>query len=154
MIMKIKLFVEWFAEWFVFITTGILIICVIDYTFFSEDEMIPKATLSYILLSGFLTAAITAAFSLVEPVKKSSWIICLILHIACLEGVMVGCGIWFGWIDFVRFDVLQMSFSVAGVYVFVVIIYYILDKHHAEQMNRSLKNRYQETEDLMGELDD
>lgn len=147
MLMKIKLFVEWFAEWFMFITTGILIICTIDFTLFSKDAMIPKATLSYILLSSFLTSVITAAFSLLEPVKKSSRIICFILHLACMEGAMIGCGIWFGWIDF-AFDVLQMCLSVAGVYAFVVTGYYIQDKHYANQLNQSLKRRYQDGEDI------
>ena len=66
----------------------ILIICTVNYTFFSKTEMIPKATLSYILFSAFLTALITTIFSLIEPVKKSSRTICLILHIACLEATL------------------------------------------------------------------
>lgn len=149
MIMKMKLFVKWFVEWFVFITTGILMICVVDFAYFSEDELIPKATLSYILLSGFLTAAITAAFSLIEPVKKSGRIICFLLHVVCMDVAMVGCGLWFGWIDFVQFGILKMCLSVAGVYVFVVFFYYILDKHRAEQMNQSLRIRYRDEEDIM-----
>lgn len=149
MIMKIKLFVQWFAEWFVFITTGTLIICAVNFTFFSERETLPKATLSHILICSFLTAAITAAFSLIEPLKKRSWIICFLLHIVCLDVTMIGCGLLFGWID-KHFDMIQMCLSVAGVYMFVVTIYYILDKHHAEKMNVSLRKRYQDEDDLTG----
>lgn len=131
----------------------ILIICTVNYTFFSKTEMIPKATLSYILFSAFLTALITTIFSLIEPVKKSSRTICLILHIACLEATLTGCGIWFDWIDFVLLDMIQMCVSVAGVYLFVFVIYYIQDKHHAERMNRCLERRYQQTQSLTDQLD-
>ena len=41
---------------------------------------------------------------------------------------------------------MDMLLSVAAVYVFVVIVYYILDKHRADQINRRLKEKYKDEE--------
>lgn len=146
MISKIKAFAGWLVEWFVFIAAGILIICTIHFSVLSDGGDIPGDTLPQILLSAFLTAVVTAVFVLLEPVKKSSVIICMILHFFCLAGTMIVCGIRFGWIDFESFGIMDMLLSVAAVYVFVVIVYYILDKHRADQINRRLKEKYKDEE--------
>lgn len=41
---------------------------------------------------------------------------------------------------------IDMLLSVAAVYIFVVIVYYILDKHRADQINRRLKEKYKDEE--------
>lgn len=146
MISKLKVFAEWLVEWFVFIAAGILIICAIHFSLLSDGGDIPGDTLLQILLSAFLTAVVTAVFVLFEPVKKSSVMICTILHFGCLAGTMIVCGIRFGWIDFESFGIIDMLLSVAAVYVFVVIVYYILDKHRADQINRRLKEKYKDEE--------
>lgn len=146
-IMKLKVFAEWFLEWFVFITTGVLIICAINFSLFSDSSYIPRSTLSHILLSAFLTAAVTAFFCLLEPVKKSSRVICFFLHFCCLLGIMLVCGIRFGWIDFESFGMIRMGVSVVVVYLFVIAVYYILDKHWAEQINHRLKEKYSDEVD-------
>lgn len=146
-IFQLKKFAEWFVEWFVFIATGILIICAINFSVFSEGGDIPKATLAQILLSALLTAAVTAVFFMIEPLKKSSMMLCFLLHFASITGIMILCGRCFGWIDLEAFGVAEMTVSVAGVYGFVMIIYYILDKHRAEQMNRRLREKYTDEEE-------
>lgn len=146
MISKLKAFAGWLVEWFVFIAAGILIICAFHFSVFSDGGDIPGDTLLQILLSAFLTAVVTTVFILLEPVKKSSVIICTILHFCCLAGTMIVCGIRFGWIDFESFGIMDMLLSVAVVYVFVVVVYYILDKHRADQINRRLKEKYKDEE--------
>lgn len=146
MIAKLKIFLEWFVEWFVFITTGILIICAINFSFSSDREYIPRATLLQILLSALLTAGVTAVFSMAEPIKKCSVVFGMLLHFSCLTGIMILCGGYFGWIGFGLPGIIQMIVSVAIVYVFVVAFYYIMDKHRAEQINRRLREKYKDEE--------
>lgn len=143
---RLKVFAEWFIEWFVFIAAGILIICAIHFSLLSDGGDIPGDTLLQILISALLTAVITTVFFMAEPVKKSSVIICSILHFCCLAGTMIVCGIRFGWIDFDSFGITDMVVSVIAVYVFVVTIYYILDKHRADQINRRLREKYKDEE--------
>ena len=143
---KLKVFTEWFIEWFVFIATGILIICAVQFSLVSDGKDIPGDTLLQIIISAFLTAVVTAVFILIEPVKKSSVIICMILHFCFLNGIMILCGVRFGWIDFVSFGIMDMVISVVAVYAFVVAVYYILDKHHANQINHRLREKYKDDE--------
>jgi len=147
-ILKLKIFLEWFVEWFVFIATGILMICAINFALFSDGEQIPRATLIQILFSAMLTAAVTAVFFMLEPLKKSSMIFCFILHFSSLTAIMVVCGLHFGWVESGLIEIVKMGASVAFVYVFVIIIYYILDIRRAEQINRRLKEKYKDEEEL------
>lgn len=144
---KLKIFAEWFVEWFVFITAGILIICAVNFLLFSGGEDLPGDTLGHILLAAFLTAAETAVFFMAEPEKKSSMILWFVLHFGCLTLTMLVCGIRFGWIDASVFGMTEMVVSVAGVYAFAMVVYYILDIHRAEQINRRLREKYQEEEE-------
>lgn len=145
-ISKLKIFAEWFIEWFVLIATGILIICAVHFALFSETGDVPDAILLQIIISALLTAAETAVFLLTEPVTKSSIAICGILHFCSLSGTMIVCGLCFGWINFESFGIIDMIISVAAVYVFVVFAYYILDKHRADQINQKLKEKYKDDE--------
>ncbi len=146
-IFQLKKFAEWFVEWFVFITTGTLIICAINFALFLEEGDLPKATLAQILLSSLLTAVVTAVFFMIEPLKKSGMILCFFLHFASITGIMIFFGLRFNWIELETFGVVEMTVSVAGVYGFVMTVYYILDKHRAEQMNRRLKEKYKDEEE-------
>ena len=141
---RLKIFAEWFVEWFVFINTGILIICAVN---FSSEEAIPKDTLWEILLSALLTAAVTAVVFMIEPIKKSSAFLCFLLHFGSLTVIMIVCGLRFGWIAFAPIEMFYMGIWVAFVYVFVMIVYYVLDKHRAEQMNRRLREKYKDEEE-------
>lgn len=146
-IFKLKIFLERFAEWFVFIATGTLIICAINFALFSDGEQIPRATLSQILFSSMLTAAVTAIFFMMEPLKKSGMVLCFLLHFSSLTVIMVLCGLRFGWVESGLFEIVKMGISVAFVYAFVMIIYYILDVRRAEQINRRLKEKYRDEEE-------
>lgn len=147
-IKKVKIFAEWFIEWFVFIAAGILIICAVNFALFSGREELPKDILVNILLSAMLTAAVTAVFFMVEPLKKGSMLLWFFMHFGCLTGTMLVCGVRFGWIEFDLFGIIDMAVSVAVVYAFVITIYYILDKHRADQMNRRLKEKYKDEEEM------
>ena len=142
----LKKYTEWLVEWFVFITAGILIICAINFSLFSNGGSLPKDTLWNILWSAFLTAAETAAFFMAEPIKKSSMAFCALSHFGCLTVTMLVCGIRFGWIAFDWYGIVEMAVSVAGVYAFVITAYYILDKRRAGQINRRLREKYKDDE--------
>ena len=144
---KLRLYLECFVEWFVSVATGILIICAVNFELCMQDGVIPSETLLQILLSAMLTSAVTAAFHMADPVKRSSVLLCLILHFCCLVAVMEGCGIWFGWVDFEVFGMFDMVLSVACVYGFVMAVHFIIDKRRAEQMNHRLWERYHKDEE-------
>ena len=110
---KLRLYLECFVEWFVSVATGILIICAVNFGLYAQGGVIPRETLLQILLSAMLTSAVTAAFNMADPVKRSSVLLCLVLHFCSLVAVMAGCGVWFGWVDFEVFGMLEMVLSVA-----------------------------------------
>lgn len=138
-ISKIKNFAEHFVKWFVLIATGILIICAIN---FSGEEELPRFLLYHILTATLLTAVVTTVFFMMEPMKKSSMVLCRILHFFTLTAVMIVCGLCFRWIDPEPMEMLWMGGCVACVYAFVMTGYYILDKHRADQINQRLKEMY------------
>ena len=142
----IKIFAEWFVEWFIFITAGVLIICAVNFSLFNIGDL-PKNTLLHILLSALLTAAVTTVFFMVEPLRKNSLRLWFVLHFGSLTVTMVVCGVWFGWIDFDLPGIFHMAISVAAVYAFAITVYYILDKHRAEQMNQRLREKYKDDEE-------
>lgn len=88
-----------FIRWFLYITTGILIVTCIIFALYDE-EALPKNTLWHILLSGFLTTGVTVLFRPEEVSSKRRTIIGAILHYISLCVVMIICGKWFGWIQF------------------------------------------------------
>ncbi len=129
-----------FIKWFLYITTGILFICALNMAI-QGDADIPAATLWQILLSGLLTAAVTAFFHPEEEGRLPA-VLNIFLHFLALCGVMLLCGRWFGWLKFDLPGIVMMVLSVAGVYLLSFLAYYIIDVRQAEQINRKLQERY------------
>ena len=129
-----------FIRWFLYITTGILIICAVNFSI-AHASVIPVQTLWWILLSGFLTTAVTVFFfRLIMGVSNMTVINCL-LHYLSLCAVMIPCGCRFGWMDFDVQGIVMMMLSVAGVYLLSIAVYCWIDLKQAEEINRKLKER-------------
>lgn len=126
-----------FIRWFQYITTGILIICAINFGL-SDTDIIPMMTLWQILLSGFLTTLVTM---LMYSGKRMSLIRCGI-HYFLLCAVMIPCGYWFGWLSLDAAGICMMALSVAAVYLLSVVVYYLIDLKQAEKINQRLKEKY------------
>lgn len=132
-------------KWFLYITTGILIVVAVNYTIAGEETM-SVSTLWNILLSGLLTTVVTMLLYPREANGKSTVYLKCFLHYLALCVVMSFCGKWFGWIDFNPVGILLMSVSVAVVYVLTFLSYYIVDVRQAEEINRRLKEKYSDEE--------
>lgn len=141
---KIMIKLQEFIKWFVFITTGILIVCAVCFSLSPEGKVIPGITLWEILLSGLLTSAITTFFLSREALDKWNVIVVFILHYIFLDMAMFACGVWFGWMSLDFTGVFSMSLSVAGVYLFTFAVNYFLDVQQADAINRKLKEKYKE----------
>lgn len=134
-----------FVKWFLYITTGILIVTCIIFALYDADAL-PKNTLWHILLSGFLTTGVTVLFCPEETGSKWRTSVGVILHYISLCVVMVVCGNWFGWIRFDLPGIALMFGAVAVVYLISFITYYIVDMKQAEAINQRLKEKYGDEE--------
>ena len=129
-------------KWFLYITTGILIVTAIAFGAKGE-EMMPVNTLWKILLAGFLTTVVTVGF---KPWKDRG-VISYVLQYMSLCLVMVVCGGMFGWIPFSVFGVFLMMFYVAAVYGIAFVAYWLVDRKQAEEINKLLQERYKDEEE-------
>lgn len=131
-----------FIRWFIAITTGVLMICAVDFLIFHEGDL-PGTTLWDILLSSFVTTVVTSVFWGIKEVKEgASEIVAIVMHYICLCIVMIVFGAKFGWMELNLSGILMMVLSVAAVYVFSFVVNYILDSQQADMMNQKLKEKY------------
>lgn len=128
-------------KWFLYITTGILIVTAIMFSLVGE-ETIPVNTLWKILLIGILTTGVTVCFRPWRDWRYAGFA----LHYIALCVVMVVCGCMFGWINFNMSGVLCMMVDVAAVYLIAFVAYCLVDKKQAEEINKRLREKYQEEE--------
>ena len=131
-------FLKSFVRFFSTITTCILIVCAVNF-FLSGGTEIPGDTLFRILLSGFATALVTAVFYYREIKTHKQFLIIIILHYVLLCGIMIGLGVWFGWMDFDLGGIIMMLVSVAVVYALTMLMNYIVAKKDADDINRMLE---------------
>ena len=128
-------------KWFLYITTGIVIVCAINFAV-ADVEVISKDTFWQILLSAFLTAFLTWVLCPTEENRKSVFWIRTCLHYLALCVVMVFFGNWFGWISLSVSGIIMMMLDVALVYVINFVVYYVIDAKNAEAINLKLKEKY------------
>ena len=134
-----------FVKWYLYITTGILIVCAVNFTL-ADAETIASDTLWKILFSGFLTTAVTVFLVPQEEDSKMKSYVKFFLHYFTLCIVMIICGVWFGWIHPCFSGVVAMAVDVAVVYLLAFLSYYIIDRKQAEEINQRLKEKYGEEE--------
>lgn len=92
-------FLKELCRFFVQITTGILIICAINYSVWGSGEL-PANILWQIVLSGAVTAVITEiVMSLPEPETKKRFVLYTALHYVVLCIVMSVIGMLFDWVS-------------------------------------------------------
>ena len=129
-------------KWFLYITTGILIVTAIMFSLVGEETM-PVNTLWKILLAGLLTTGVTVCF---KPWKN--WgIVGYICHYTALCVVMIVSGCLFGWMNFNLAGVLGMMIDVAVVYLIAFLTYWLIDLKQAEDINKRLQERYKDEEE-------
>ena len=128
---------------FVQITTGILIICAINYSVWGNGEL-PANILWQIVLSGAVTAVITEiVMSLPEPEnKKKRFVLYTALHYVVYCIVMSVIGMLFDWVSKTVLGVLLMCLSVAAVYAFTMAVTYFTSKRDADDLTKLIRSKY------------
>lgn len=132
-----------FVKWFLYITTGITIICGINYTL-AGVETVAADIFWKILFCGFATTLVTVLLLPKEEDGRRKSYIKFVLHYIMLCIVMIPVGVWFDWISFSLSGVLIMAADVGGVYIAALLAYYLIDCRQAEEINKGLKEKYGE----------
>lgn len=132
-------FVKSFLGFFSVITTAILI--VVTITVISGYESLSPYITLQVLVSGAVTALVTAAVYSVDFRSRKHFIIMTVIHYALLCIVMGTLGVLFGWVNRSPAGIVLMCVYVAVVYVIVFGMTYILAKREADELNRALDER-------------
>lgn len=130
-----------FVKWFLYITTGIMVICGMNYTL-AGVETVTVDIFWKILFCGFATTLVTMLLLPKEEDGKVKSYIKFALHYIMLCVIMVPLGAWFGWVDFDWTGVAIMMINVGGVYLAAFLAYYIIDCRQADEINKVLKEKY------------
>ena len=139
---KLKMFLQYFVS----ITTGILIVV----TFFcalSQEEALPENVLMHILMCSFLTAIDTTFLFPGENAGKKQALFMIFLHFASLCVLVAFFGIHFGWFHPDIGGVLTAVISVALVYAFTFGVNYLIETQQANRMNKALQGKYSREDD-------
>lgn len=131
-------FLKSFVSFFSTVTTGILIVCAVNF-FLSDSTEMPGNTLFKILLSGLATSLVTAVFYYREIKSHKQFIITIAVHYVLLCGIMIALGVWFGWMELNAAGIIMMLISVAAVYAMTMLMNYITAKKEADDINRMLE---------------
>lgn len=134
---KLKLFIQYFVS----ITTGILIVSALSYAL-SERDSLPKNILLHILLCGFVTAVDTMLLFPTEAASKKQTGICILLHFISLCVIVSFFGVRFTWFAPSWKGILNAVLSVTLVYAFTFGVNYIIETQQAKQMNSALRKKY------------
>lgn len=138
-------YVKDFVRWFFYITTAVLLICAFHFGV-AGDETLPKGTLWQILLSGFLTTAVTVILCHGVNAESRHLRLRFLLHYLALCAVMILSGHSFGWLEYDVEGILMMVVSVAVVYLICFGVYFLMDMGYAGRINRGLREKYGEKE--------
>ena len=129
-----------FAECFVSVATGILVIAAITYSL--QPASPSDITLWQILLSAGLATLATVVFFPDEDASKLRINIGLVLHFISLCVIMIVCGRQFGWISPGFLPALAMVGYVVIVYSFTAGVTYFISKREAALLNQQLKKKF------------
>lgn len=134
-----------FVKWFLYITTGILVICGINYKL-AGVETVSTDIFWNILFCGLATTLATVLLLPKEEDGRTVSYLKFALHYVVLCIIMVPVGVWFGWISLSLSGVVKMAVDVGGVYLLAVVAYCITDYRQADEINRRLKEKYGDSE--------
>lgn len=136
-------FIKEFMTFFVNITTGILIVCALNFAI-SDSAAIPRNTLWQILLAGGVTALLTTIVYRREISSTKQFLLLVAVHYTLLCVIMILFGVWFGWMSLNFAGILMMMVSVAVVYGFTFFCRYLLAKKEADYFNKALQDKYKD----------
>lgn len=139
---RLKVFFEIWTK----VATGVLLAAAIYCSLFFSEGMFSRYLLWQLLLVSFLTSLGTLLYT--DTLDKKSMKIACLLHYLLNNVIVVGCGIWFGWIDATDFlQIIGMVVLVAMVFAVVSVISWKKAEKEANLMNERLA-RYQEQNEV------
>lgn len=132
-------------KWFIYISAGILVVSAVSFEAYGL-EALPKDTLWQILISGAVTALATWILCPEDEDRGRVTAIRMVLHYLALCVIMTILGKRFGWAPPGIAGVIIMAIDVALVYAICFGTYYLFDRKQAEDINKKLKEKYDEKE--------
>ena len=130
---RLKLFLDVFSK----VTTGIALGAAIYCTIFFSGGMFSEYILWQLLLTAFLTSLGVLLYT--DDIKKKSMKMVCVLHYLFNNVVVIGCGIWFEWIDAGNWmQIISMAVLVAVIFGTVSVILWKKSQKEAELMNERL----------------
>ena len=140
------------ARWKVFfdvwtkVATGVLLAAAMYCSLFFSEGMFSRYLLWELLLVSFLTSL--GALLYTDDINRKSMKIATIFHYLFNNVIVVGCGIWFGWIDASNLlQIIGMVVLVALVFAVVSVFSWKKAEKEADLMNERLV-RYQEKNEV------
>lgn len=135
---RLKLLFDVFTKVTTCIVLGAALYCIL----FFSDGMFDEYILWQLLLVSFLTSLGVLFYT--DDIQKKSMKIACVLHYLFNNVVVIGCGIWFGWIDAGKpLQIISMVVLVALIFGTVSVISWKKSQKEAEIMNERLA-QYQE----------
>lgn len=130
---------------FVCVTTCVLFVTALYITVFWKQAVLGVEILWQILSVSFLCSIVTFFYPQREIGKKAMMIL-YVGHYVLTNGIVLGCGMWFGWFYADNLPmVLAMLLAIAVIFVMVSVVAWRRGKQQAALMNERLR-RYQEDE--------
>lgn len=133
-------------HYFVDITTAVLIAAAIFLTV--SGQQMDSIILWQILFSGFITALPTAILLCFDPESAKTSLILWIIHFMLIFGITLFLLKMFGWCRITPLSVLLTFFAVVFIYFFTCFVHYLVDRKHTSLMNKQLKQRFTEKEQV------
>ncbi len=140
---RLKLLFDVFSK----VTTGILLGAAIYCSLFFSDGMFSRYLLWELLLVSFLTSLGTLFYT--DDINKRSMKVACVLHYLFNNVIVVGCGLWFEWIDAGNLlQIMGMVVLVALIFGIVSMLSWKKASREAEQMNERLVQYQEKTKGL------
>lgn len=124
---------------FMCVTTCVLFVTALYITIFWPRVMLGVEILWQILSVSFLCSVVNSIYPQRE-ISGKAMLILYILRYVITNGIVLGCGIWFGWFYANNLSmVLAMLFSIAVIFVLVSVTVWRRGKQQAALMNERLQ---------------
>ena len=111
-------------------------------TLISKSDMIPSSLLWQIPLLSFLGALSSLIYPWDRSMTRKEFVIRIAIHYLIMNGIMLGGGNLFGWIDIHEpMQVTMMALSVAIIFFIISLYSWTKGNREAQKLNQRLKKR-------------
>ena len=143
----IKEFLVSLLHYFVNTTTGLTISAAIYLSASGRD--VGNGMIWQILLCAFVTALPTAIFLCIDPSDVRLSFALWVVHFILMFFITLGLIIKFEWCELTPLTFFVILLAVGGIYFFVGMVHYLVDRKHTAVLNQQLKKRYEKKQQNM-----